>query len=151
MALRALNSRLHTDPRVSISLVPIGDGLTLARTLEALGRPDDVRHVLRNIRTRGMLQPEAWLLLGKACLDLGDRACALAALRRVSALVPGALDPRLGEDRRRRAELLYLAGRLDEAGGGARLRGGGGGAGQVRGALPEGCHAGRHAGADAGQ
>jgi len=30
-ALRALNLRLHKDERVSISLVPIGDGLTLAR------------------------------------------------------------------------------------------------------------------------
>lgn len=38
VALRALNSRLHTDPRVSISLVPIGDGLTLARK-----RPDSER------------------------------------------------------------------------------------------------------------
>jgi len=31
LALRELNDRLHEDPRVSISLVPIGDGLTLAR------------------------------------------------------------------------------------------------------------------------
>lgn len=31
VAIRALNSRLHQDNRVSISLVPIGDGLTLAR------------------------------------------------------------------------------------------------------------------------
>jgi predicted O-methyltransferase YrrM len=30
-ALRELNDRLHTDERVSTSLVPIGDGLTLAR------------------------------------------------------------------------------------------------------------------------
>ncbi len=30
-ALRALNDRLHKDERVSISLVPIGDGLTMAR------------------------------------------------------------------------------------------------------------------------
>ncbi len=30
-ALRELNDRLHQDERVSISLVPIGDGLTLAR------------------------------------------------------------------------------------------------------------------------
>ncbi len=30
-ALRELNERLHRDERVSISLVPIGDGLTLAR------------------------------------------------------------------------------------------------------------------------
>ncbi|MDJ0806493.1 MAG: class I SAM-dependent methyltransferase [Gammaproteobacteria bacterium] len=30
-ALRELNDRLHTDERVNISLVPIGDGLTLAR------------------------------------------------------------------------------------------------------------------------
>lgn len=30
-ALRALNRQLHDDARVSISLVPIGDGLTLAR------------------------------------------------------------------------------------------------------------------------
>ena len=30
-ALRELNDRLHEDERVSISLVPIGDGLTLAR------------------------------------------------------------------------------------------------------------------------
>jgi predicted O-methyltransferase YrrM len=31
MALRELNDTLHDDGRVSISLVPIGDGLTLAR------------------------------------------------------------------------------------------------------------------------
>lgn len=30
-ALRALNDKLHSDDRVSISMVPIGDGLTLAR------------------------------------------------------------------------------------------------------------------------
>lgn len=30
-AIRALNSALHSDERVSLSLVPIGDGLTLAR------------------------------------------------------------------------------------------------------------------------
>ncbi|HEY9620129.1 MAG TPA: class I SAM-dependent methyltransferase [Crinalium sp.] len=29
--MRALNDKLHRDPRVAISLVPIGDGLTLAR------------------------------------------------------------------------------------------------------------------------
>jgi predicted O-methyltransferase YrrM len=31
MALRAFNKKLLADPRVTISLVPIGDGLTLAR------------------------------------------------------------------------------------------------------------------------
>lgn len=31
VALRALNERLHGDERVTLSLVPIGDGLTLAR------------------------------------------------------------------------------------------------------------------------
>jgi predicted O-methyltransferase YrrM len=30
-AVRALNEKLHADSRVDISLVPIGDGLTLAR------------------------------------------------------------------------------------------------------------------------
>ncbi|MDH3475596.1 MAG: class I SAM-dependent methyltransferase [Rhodospirillales bacterium] len=30
-AIRAVNTALHGDPRVSLSLVPIGDGLTLAR------------------------------------------------------------------------------------------------------------------------
>jgi predicted O-methyltransferase YrrM len=31
VALRQLNEKLHTDERVDLSLVPIGDGLTLAR------------------------------------------------------------------------------------------------------------------------
>jgi predicted O-methyltransferase YrrM len=35
LALRELNSMLHQDERVSISLVPIGDGLTLARKRQA--------------------------------------------------------------------------------------------------------------------
>lgn len=35
VALRALNRKLHGDPRVSVCLVPIGDGLTLARRTEA--------------------------------------------------------------------------------------------------------------------
>jgi predicted O-methyltransferase YrrM len=30
-ALRALNAKIHADPRVSMALVPIGDGLMLAR------------------------------------------------------------------------------------------------------------------------
>jgi len=30
-AVRALNARLHTDERIDLSLLPIGDGLTLAR------------------------------------------------------------------------------------------------------------------------
>ncbi|MEO8080090.1 MAG: class I SAM-dependent methyltransferase [Caldimonas sp.] len=30
-ALQALNDKLHADPRVDIAIVPIGDGLTLAR------------------------------------------------------------------------------------------------------------------------
>ena len=30
-AIRALNDKLHLDERVALSLVPIGDGLTLAR------------------------------------------------------------------------------------------------------------------------
>ena len=32
-ALRALNSKVHSDPRVEMVLVPIGDGLTIARKL----------------------------------------------------------------------------------------------------------------------
>lgn len=31
LALRALNSKLATDPRIDLAIVPIGDGLTLAR------------------------------------------------------------------------------------------------------------------------
>jgi len=34
IAIRALNDQLHKDERVSVSLVPIGDGLTLARKRE---------------------------------------------------------------------------------------------------------------------
>lgn len=33
-AIREFNDRLHTDPRIDLSLVPIGDGLTLARKRE---------------------------------------------------------------------------------------------------------------------
>ena len=33
MAIRTLNHKIHTDPRVEISLVPIADGLTLARKI----------------------------------------------------------------------------------------------------------------------
>ena len=32
-ALKAINLKIHADPRVDISMVPIGDGLTLARKL----------------------------------------------------------------------------------------------------------------------
>jgi predicted O-methyltransferase YrrM len=31
VALRALNAKIHADARVSVALVPIGDGLTLCR------------------------------------------------------------------------------------------------------------------------
>jgi tetratricopeptide (TPR) repeat protein len=61
-------------------------GIKLAATLAALRRPEGVYRVLRNIRSRGVLRPEAWLLLGDACLTLGNRPCALAAEHRVAAL-----------------------------------------------------------------
>lgn len=32
-ALKAINLKIHTDPRIDVSMVPIGDGLTLARKL----------------------------------------------------------------------------------------------------------------------
>jgi caffeoyl-CoA O-methyltransferase len=32
-SIQALNRKLHTDPRVTLSLVPIGDGLTLVRKI----------------------------------------------------------------------------------------------------------------------
>lgn len=35
LAIRAFNDRLKSDPRIDLSLVPIGDGLTLARKREA--------------------------------------------------------------------------------------------------------------------
>jgi predicted O-methyltransferase YrrM len=35
LAIRAFNKRLKSDPRIDLSLVPIGDGLTLARKREA--------------------------------------------------------------------------------------------------------------------
>ncbi|MBB6051239.1 class I SAM-dependent methyltransferase [Armatimonas rosea] len=31
VALRALNAKIHADPRVQVSMIPIGDGLTLCR------------------------------------------------------------------------------------------------------------------------
>jgi len=33
VSIRALNNKIHTDPRVEISLVPVADGLTLARKI----------------------------------------------------------------------------------------------------------------------
>jgi caffeoyl-CoA O-methyltransferase len=33
VALRSFNQQLHSDPRVAISMLPVGDGLTLARKL----------------------------------------------------------------------------------------------------------------------
>ena len=32
-ALRALNKKIHDDPRVTALILPVGDGLTLARKL----------------------------------------------------------------------------------------------------------------------
>jgi hypothetical protein len=36
LAIRAFNTALHADPRIELSLVPIGDGLTLARKVETV-------------------------------------------------------------------------------------------------------------------
>ena len=33
VAIRALNRKIHADPRVEISMVPIADGLVLARRI----------------------------------------------------------------------------------------------------------------------
>jgi predicted O-methyltransferase YrrM len=35
MALRKFNDALHKDPRVDLALLPVGDGLTLARIRES--------------------------------------------------------------------------------------------------------------------
>ena len=43
VAIRAFNDALHGDERIDLSLVPIGDGLTLARKRRSLARPDDKR------------------------------------------------------------------------------------------------------------
>ena len=47
IALRALNRQLHADQRVSISLVPIGDGLTLARKRQTAYRASDAKSASR--------------------------------------------------------------------------------------------------------
>jgi predicted O-methyltransferase YrrM len=67
-ALRAFNEKVHADSRVSISLVPIGEGLTLARSSaspQTLNRCDQAARIKR--RSQAQRRRNSTALLSRHC------------------------------------------------------------------------------------